>query len=79
VPDGVPQLWHGYGPRTWEVVAAGAAAGHDVRVGFEDVLVVPDGRTASSKRRARRERRGADQRRPGSSRPSLRRAAWVSR
>ena len=42
VPDGVPQLWHGYGERTWEVIAAGAAAGHDVRVGLEDVLVLPD-------------------------------------
>jgi uncharacterized protein (DUF849 family) len=46
VPAGVPQLWHGYGERTWEVVAAGAAAGHDVRVGLEDVLVLPDGRPA---------------------------------
>jgi uncharacterized protein (DUF849 family) len=48
VPAGVPQLWHGYGKRTWEIVAAGAAAGHDVRVGLEDVLVLPDGRTAQS-------------------------------
>lgn len=46
VPAGVPQLWHGYGDRTWEVVAAAAASGHDVRVGLEDVLVLPDGRTA---------------------------------
>ncbi|MDQ6606383.1 MAG: 3-keto-5-aminohexanoate cleavage protein [Actinomycetota bacterium] len=42
LPDGVPQLWHGYGERTWEVIAAGVAAGHDVRVGLEDVLVLPD-------------------------------------
>jgi uncharacterized protein (DUF849 family) len=48
VPEGVPQLWHGYGPRTWEVLAAGAAAGHDVRVGLEDVLVLPDGEIAPS-------------------------------
>jgi len=48
IPEGVPQLWHGYGERTWEVVAAGATAGHDVRIGLEDVLVLPDGRTASS-------------------------------
>jgi uncharacterized protein (DUF849 family) len=46
VPDGVPQLWHGYGQRTWEVVATAAAAGYDVRVGLEDVLVLPDGRPA---------------------------------
>jgi uncharacterized protein (DUF849 family) len=48
VPDGVPQLWHGYGELTWEVIAAGAAAGHDVRVGLEDVLTLPDGRFADS-------------------------------
>jgi uncharacterized protein (DUF849 family) len=48
VPDGVPQLWHGYGERTWEVIAAGAAAGHDVRVGLEDVLVLPDLSVATS-------------------------------
>jgi uncharacterized protein (DUF849 family) len=47
VPAGVPQLWHGYGPRTWEVISAAARAGHDVRVGLEDVLVSPDGRTAA--------------------------------
>jgi uncharacterized protein (DUF849 family) len=48
IPDGVPQLWHGYGQRTWEVVAAAAAAGHDVRVGLEDVLTLPDGSAAAS-------------------------------
>lgn len=47
VPDGVPQLWHGYGHRTWEIVAAGAAAGHDVRVGLEDVLTLPSGDAAA--------------------------------
>jgi uncharacterized protein (DUF849 family) len=47
-PPGVPQLWHGYGEPTWEVVAAGAARGHSVRVGLEDVLVLPDGRPAGS-------------------------------
>jgi uncharacterized protein (DUF849 family) len=46
VPHGVLQLWHGYGERTWPVIAAAAAAGHDVRVGLEDVLVLPDGHTA---------------------------------
>ena len=48
IPDGVPQLWHGYGERTWEVVSAAGAAGVDVRVGLEDVLVLPDGRRAAS-------------------------------
>lgn len=48
VPDGVPQLWHGCGEQTWEVVSGGAAAGHDVRVGLEDVLALPDGGVAAS-------------------------------
>lgn len=43
----VPQLWHGYGERTWEVLATAAAAGFDVRVGLEDVLVLPDGSPAT--------------------------------
>jgi uncharacterized protein (DUF849 family) len=47
VPEGLAQLWHGYGPRTWEVLASGAGAGHDVRVGLEDVLVLPDGSVAA--------------------------------
>ena len=47
VPTGVPQLWHGYGDRTWQVLAAGAAAGHDVRVGLEDVLTLPNGDVAA--------------------------------
>jgi uncharacterized protein (DUF849 family) len=47
IPEGVAQLWHGFGMRTWEVIAAGAAAGHDVRVGLEDVLVGPDGQPAA--------------------------------
>ena len=48
IPAGVPQLWHGYGERTWEVVAAAQAAGVDTRVGLEDVVVLPDGRSAAS-------------------------------
>ena len=47
VPGQIPQLWHGYAHRTWEVIAAAAAAGHDVRVGLEDVLALPDGRLAA--------------------------------
>lgn len=47
LPTEIAQLWHGYGARTWELISAGAAAGHDVRVGLEDVLVLPDGRTAA--------------------------------
>ena len=48
IPEGVPQLWHGYGQQTWEVISTGAAAGFDVRVGLEDVLVLPDGRVAAN-------------------------------
>jgi uncharacterized protein (DUF849 family) len=47
IPSGVAQLWHGSGPRTWEVISAAGAAGIDVRVGLEDVLVLPDGSTAA--------------------------------
>ncbi len=47
IPAGVPQLWHGLGGATWEVVGAAAAAGHDIRVGLEDVLTLPDGETAA--------------------------------
>ena len=47
IPDRIPQLWHGYGEQTWDVLRAAAVAGHDVRVGLEDVLTLPDGRTAS--------------------------------
>jgi uncharacterized protein (DUF849 family) len=46
VPAGIPQLWHGYDERTWEVLAAAAAEGVDVRVGLEDVLFLPGGRVA---------------------------------
>ena len=46
-PKGLPQLWHGSGERTWEVISAAGAAGIDVRVGLEDVLVLPDGRAAA--------------------------------
>ena len=47
IPAGVPQLWHGTGVGTWDVLVAAAAAGHDVRAGLEDTLVLPDGAAAS--------------------------------
>jgi uncharacterized protein (DUF849 family) len=47
IPDSIPQLWHGFDERTWELIAAGAARGLDVRVGLEDVLELPDGRVAA--------------------------------
>ena len=48
IPGEVRQLWHGFGERTWEVLPVAIAAGHEVRVGLEDVLVLPDGRTAQN-------------------------------
>jgi uncharacterized protein (DUF849 family) len=48
LPEEVRQLWHGFGERTWEILPAAIAAGHEVRVGLEDVLVLPDGRAAQS-------------------------------
>jgi len=46
IPREVRQLWHGYGERTWEVLPRAIEAGHAVRVGLEDVLVLPDGSPA---------------------------------
>jgi uncharacterized protein (DUF849 family) len=47
IPAEVAQLWHGYGPQTWEVISAAAEAGVDVRVGLEDTLMLPDGSVAA--------------------------------
>ena len=47
IPEGIPQLWHGYDERTWEVLSTAQSAGIDVRVGLEDVLTLPDGRSAA--------------------------------
>jgi uncharacterized protein (DUF849 family) len=48
IPAEVSQLWHGFGERTWDVLPAAIAAEHAVRVGLEDVLVLPDGSPAAS-------------------------------
>jgi uncharacterized protein (DUF849 family) len=45
--DRAPRLHHGMGPATWAVIDAAVARGHDIRVGLEDVLVLPDGAPAS--------------------------------
>jgi uncharacterized protein (DUF849 family) len=42
----LPQVHHGAGIATWAVLEAAIPAGHDVRIGLEDTLVLPDGRTA---------------------------------
>jgi uncharacterized protein (DUF849 family) len=41
-----PQLHHGSGPATWEVLDAAVARGRDIRIGFEDTDTLPDGRRA---------------------------------
>jgi uncharacterized protein (DUF849 family) len=41
-----PQLHHGSGPATWEVLDAAVARGRDIRIGLEDTDTLPDGRPA---------------------------------
>jgi uncharacterized protein (DUF849 family) len=45
---GAPRVHHGFDVATWEVLRRAKALGHGWRVGFEDTLVLPDGRPASS-------------------------------
>jgi uncharacterized protein (DUF849 family) len=42
-----PRLHHGVGAATWAVLDAAIALGRDIRIGFEDVLTLPDGRRAA--------------------------------
>jgi len=46
VPARVGRLHHGYGAATWRVLEAAIGRGRDVRVGFEDTLILPDGAVA---------------------------------
>jgi uncharacterized protein (DUF849 family) len=43
----VPQVHHGYGLATWDVLKSAAEGGFDIRVGLEDTTVLPDGTTAA--------------------------------
>ncbi|MDQ6773271.1 MAG: 3-keto-5-aminohexanoate cleavage protein [Candidatus Dormibacteraeota bacterium] len=45
--QGVPVLLHGEGRSAWPVLEAAVRRGLDVRIGLEDVLVLPDGRPAA--------------------------------
>jgi len=45
--SGVPVLLHGEGASCWPVFAEAVRRGLDVRIGLEDVLVLPDGRPAA--------------------------------
>lgn len=44
----VPRLQHGDGESTWPLISDAVARGLDTRVGFEDTLLLPDGRPAAS-------------------------------
>jgi len=46
-PLGLPQLHHAEDAATWPVIERALRRGHDVRVGLEDTLVLPDGRRAA--------------------------------
>jgi uncharacterized protein (DUF849 family) len=41
-----PRLHHGIGAGTWAVLDRAVELGHQIRIGLEDVLVLPDGRRA---------------------------------
>jgi uncharacterized protein (DUF849 family) len=41
-----PRLLHGTGPSAWPLLAAAHRRGYDSRIGLEDTLALPDGRTA---------------------------------
>ena len=41
-----PRLVHGQDAAAWPILVAAARRGRDVRIGFEDVLLLPDGRPA---------------------------------
>jgi uncharacterized protein (DUF849 family) len=41
------RLLHGMNKAAWDLIDEAAARGYDTRVGFEDILTLPDGETAS--------------------------------
>jgi len=44
----IPRLLHGYERTAWEFVGLATARGYDTRIGFEDVVTMPDGTAAAS-------------------------------
>jgi len=48
IPRQVPRLLHGYDATAWRLLKLAAERGYDTRIGFEDVLVLPDGTPADS-------------------------------
>jgi uncharacterized protein (DUF849 family) len=43
----LPVVFHGLDHTAWDLIDVAAARGYDTRVGFEDILTLPDGRQAS--------------------------------
>jgi uncharacterized protein (DUF849 family) len=43
-----PRLIHGLNRTAWDLIDAAVKRGYDTRIGFEDVLTLPDGRQAAS-------------------------------
>lgn len=48
MPTRVPRLLHGHGTTAWPLLTMAAERGYDTRIGFEDVLELPDGTPARS-------------------------------
>ena len=44
----IPRLLHGFNETAWDVIDAAVARGYDTRIGFEDVLTLPNGLPAPS-------------------------------
>jgi uncharacterized protein (DUF849 family) len=44
----LPCVFHGLNQTAWDLIDEAAARGYDTRVGFEDILTLPDGSQASS-------------------------------
>src|SRR5439155_956439 len=44
----IPRLLHGVGRAAWHIIDEAATRGYHTRVGFEDILTLPDGATAPS-------------------------------
>jgi uncharacterized protein (DUF849 family) len=44
----LPIVFHGLNEAAWRMIDEAAARGYDTRVGFEDILTLPDGSTAPS-------------------------------
>lgn len=44
----IPRLLHGFNQTAWAMIEAAASRGYDTRVGFEDILTLPNGAPAPS-------------------------------